>query len=56
MKKSTIVIILLTSVLLISSGIIAMVVLDGYPLAKTEPGSNNLEQLMADKGRRGEDV
>jgi peroxiredoxin len=50
MKKSTIVIILLTSVLLISSGFIAMVVLDGYPLAKTEPGGNNLEQLMADIG------
>ena len=27
-----------------------MVVLDGYPLAKTEPGGNNLEQLMADIG------
>jgi len=50
MKKSTIVIILLASVLLISSGIIAIVALDGYPLAKTDSGSNNLDRLMADIG------
>ena len=50
MKKSTIVIILLASVLLISSGIIAIVALDGYPLAKIDSGSNNLDRLMADIG------
>jgi len=50
MKKSTIAIILLASVLLISSGIITIVALDGYPLAKTEPDGNNFEQLMADIG------
>jgi len=50
MKKSTIVIILLASVLLISSGIIAIVALDGYPLAKTDSGSNNLDRLMDDIG------
>jgi len=50
MKKSTIVVILLASVLLISSGIIAIVALDGYPLAKTDSGSNNLDRLMADIG------
>ena len=50
MKKSTIVVILLASVLLISSGIIAIVALDGYPLAKIDSGSNNLDRLMADIG------
>ena len=50
MKKITIVIILLASVLLISSGIIVIVALDGYPLTKTDSGSNNLDRLMADIG------
>jgi len=50
MKKSTIVIILLASVLLISSGIIAIVAKDGYPLANKESDGNNLEQLMAEIG------
>jgi peroxiredoxin len=50
MKKINIVIILLASVLLISSGIIAIVAFDNDPLAKTGPGGNNLERLMADIG------
>jgi thiol-disulfide isomerase/thioredoxin len=50
MKKSTIVIILLASVLLISSGIFAIVAFDNDPLTETGPGSNSLEALMADIG------
>jgi len=50
MKKSTVAITLLASLLLISSGIFAIMALDSYPLAKTEYGRNNLEQLMAEMG------
>ena len=50
MKKSTTVILLLASVLLISSGIVAMVVLGNDPLAKTDTDGNKLDRLMADIG------
>ena len=53
MKKSTILIILLVSILLISSGIIAAVVFDANPLAKTDSNSNKLDRLMADIGVLG---
>ena len=50
MKKSTTVILLLASVLLISSGIVAMVVLGNDPQAKTDPDGHKLDRLMADIG------
>ena len=52
MKKNTIVIISAVSILLIFSGIIAVVVFGNDPLAKTDSGSNNLDRLMADIGFR----
>ena len=54
MKKSTILKVLLLSILLISSGIIAAVVFDANPLAKTESDSNKLDWLMADIGALGQ--
>ena len=50
MKKSTTVIILLVSILLISSALVAVIGFDSNPLARTESGSNNLDRLMADIG------
>jgi len=50
MKKSTIVIGLLLFVLLISSGVIAIVVFGNNPLARTGSDSNQLDWLMADIG------
>ena len=50
MKKSTTVILLLASVLLISSGIVAMVVFGNDPLAKTDTDGHKLDRLMADIG------
>jgi peroxiredoxin len=50
MKKSTIIIGLLLFVLLISSGVIAVVVFGDNPLAKTGSDSNKLDWLMADIG------
>lgn len=50
MKKSATVILLLASVLLIFSGIVAMVVLGNDPLAKTDTDGNKLDRLMADIG------
>jgi thiol-disulfide isomerase/thioredoxin len=54
MKKSTILIILLVSILLISSGIIAAVVFNANPQARTKAGSNKLDRLMADIGVLGQ--
>jgi len=53
MKTHTILIILLLSILLISSGIIAAVVFDTHPLARIESDSNKLDRLMADIGVLG---
>jgi len=50
MKKSTTVKILLVSMLLISSGVVAVVVFGNDPLAKTDSDSNKLDRLMADIG------
>jgi peroxiredoxin len=50
MKKSTIIIGLLLFVLLISSGIIALIVFGNNPLARTGSDSNKLDWLMADIG------
>jgi len=49
MKKSTLLKLLLVSVLLISSGVIAAVVFDTHPLASA-PGSDNIDRLMDDMG------
>jgi peroxiredoxin len=54
MKKSTILKVLLVSILLISSGIIAAVVFDANPQARTKAGSNKLDWLMADIGVLGQ--
>ena len=54
MKKSTILKVLLVSILLISSGIIAAVVFNANPQARTESGSNKLDRLMADIGVLGQ--
>ena len=53
MKKSTILKVLLVSILLISSGIIAAVVFNANPQARTKAGSNKLDRLMADIGVLG---
>ena len=50
MKKSTTVKILLVSMLLISSGVVAVVVFGNDPLAKTDTDGNKLDRLMADIG------
>ena len=50
MKKSTLLKLLLVSVLLISSGVIAAVVFDTPPLATSAPGSDNMDRLMDDMG------
>jgi peroxiredoxin len=50
MKKSTIAIILLISILLISAGIVALDLVENDPLAGTGSGSRNLDSLMADMG------
>jgi len=50
MKKSTIIIGLLLFVLLISSGIIAVIVFGNNPLARIGSDSNKLDWLMADIG------
>ena len=50
MKKSTLLKLLLVSVLLISSGVIAAVVFDTPPLATSAPGSDNIDRLMDDMG------
>ena len=50
MKKSTLLKLLLVSVLLISSGVIAAVVFDTHPLATSAPGSDNIDRLMDDMG------
>ena len=50
MKKSTIAIILLISILLISAGIVALDLVKNDPLAGTGSGSRNLDSLMADMG------
>ena len=50
MKKSTTIIGLLLFVLLISSGVIAVIVSGNNPLARTGSGSNKFDRLMADIG------
>lgn len=50
MKKSTIAIILLISILLISAGMVALDLFEDDPLARTGPGSGKLDPLMADMG------
>ncbi len=50
MNKSTTVIILIASIVLISSGVLAVVFFSNHPLAKTEPDSNQLDELIADMG------
>jgi thiol-disulfide isomerase/thioredoxin len=50
MKKSTTVNRLLVSILLISSGVVAVVLLVNHPVANTGSGSNQMDRLMADMG------
>jgi len=50
MKKSTLLKVLLVSVLLISSGVVAVVIFGNDPLATYEPGSNEIDRLMDDMG------
>ncbi|MGB5747352.1 MAG: TlpA disulfide reductase family protein [Desulfobacterales bacterium] len=50
MKKSKTALILIVSILLISSGVVAVVVFGNDPLATTDSDSNQLDRLMADIG------
>jgi thiol-disulfide isomerase/thioredoxin len=50
MKKSSIIKVLLLSILLISSGVVAVVIFGNDPLAKSEPGSNQIDRLMDGMG------
>jgi peroxiredoxin len=50
MEKSKTVLILLVSILLVASGVVAVVLLGDHPMAKTASGSNKLDRLMADIG------
>jgi len=50
MKKSTSIIVLILFVLLISSGVVAVIVLGNDPLAENASDSNQLDRLMANIG------
>jgi peroxiredoxin len=50
MKKSTLLKVLLVSVLLVSSGVVAVVIFGNGPLATSAPGSSQIDRLMDGMG------